>query len=310
MASLKELSKRTEGLVGGHRACAGCAASTAIRQILLAAGDKPTVTGICTGCMEVVTTIFPYTAWNVNLVHNAFENSAATVSGMEAAYRALKRKGKIDAEIQFIAFGGDGGTYDIGLQSLSGAIERRHKMLYVCYDNEAYMNTGYQRSSATPYCAHTTTSPAGTKIPGKPQKRKDLTEIIIAHDPAYAAQATPGYYMDLIRKVEKALAADGPSFINVLSPCVPGWGYPLDQTMNISKLAVETLFWPIYEWQDGKYKINIKPREPKLLIEFLKSQARFRHLLKPGNEHLLEELQAEVNRRWEDLLRKEQATNG
>jgi len=260
--------------------------------------------------MEVVTTIFPYTAWNVNLVHNAFENSAATVSGMEAAYRALKRKGKIDAEIQFIAFGGDGGTYDIGLQSLSGAIERRHKMLYVCYDNEAYMNTGYQRSSATPYCAHTTTSPAGTKIPGKPQKRKDLTEIIIAHDPAYAAQATPGYYMDLIRKVEKALAADGPSFINVLSPCVPGWGYPLDQTMNISKLAVETLFWPIYEWQDGKYKINIKPREPKLLIEFLKSQARFRHLLKPGNEHLLEELQAEVNRRWEDLLRKEQATNG
>ncbi|TKJ44000.1 pyruvate ferredoxin oxidoreductase [candidate division TA06 bacterium B3_TA06] len=310
MASLKELSKRTEGLVGGHRACAGCAASTAIRQILLAAGDKPTVTGICTGCMEVVTTIFPYTAWNVNLVHNAFENSAATVSGMEAAYRALKRKGKIDAEIQFIAFGGDGGTYDIGLQSLSGAIERRHKMLYVCYDNEAYMNTGYQRSSATPYCAHTTTSPAGTKIPGKPQKRKDLTEIIIAHDPAYAAQATPGYYMDLIRKVEKALAADGPSFINVLSPCVPGWGYPLNQTMNISKLAVETLFWPIYEWQDGKYKINMKPREPKPLVDFLKLQARFRHLLKPGNEHLLEELQAEVNRRWEVLLRKEQATNG
>lgn len=309
MATLKELSKRKEGLVGGHRACAGCAASAAIRQILLAAGSKPTVTGICTGCMEVVTTIFPYTAWNVNLVHNAFENSAATTSGMEAAYRALKRKGKIKEDIQFIAFGGDGGTYDIGLQSLSGAIERRHKMLYVCYDNEAYMNTGYQRSSATPYCAHTTTSPAGTKVPGKPQKRKDLTEIVIAHDPAYAAQATPGYYMDLIRKVEKALAADGPSFINVLSPCVPGWGYPSEQTMSISKLAVETLFWPLYEWQDGKYKINMKPKEPKPIAEFLKPQARFRHLLKKGNEHLVEEFQAEVNRRWEALLRKEKASS-
>ncbi|MBN2380543.1 pyruvate ferredoxin oxidoreductase [candidate division WOR-3 bacterium] len=308
MATLKELAKRTEGLVGGHRACAGCGASAAIRQILLAAADKPTVCGICTGCMEVVTTIFPFTAWNVNLVHNAFENSAATTSGMEAAYKALKRKGKIKGDINFIAFGGDGGTYDIGLQSLSGAIERGHKMLYVCYDNEAYMNTGYQRSSATPYGAHTTTSPSGKKIPGKQQKRKDLTEIIISHDPAYAAQATPGYYMDLIKKVEKALAADGPSFINVLSPCVPGWGYPSEQTMNISKMAVETLFWPLYEWQDGVYTINVKPREPKPVEEFLKLQARFRHVFKPGNEHLVEAFQAHISRQWERLLRKEEAS--
>ncbi|MBD3286624.1 pyruvate ferredoxin oxidoreductase [candidate division WOR-3 bacterium] len=308
MASLKELAKRQEGLVGGHRACAGCGASAAIRQILLAAGDKPTVCGICTGCMEVVTTIFPFTAWNVNLVHNAFENSAATTSGMEAAYKALKRNGKISEDMNFIAFGGDGGTYDIGLQSLSGAIERGHKMLYVCYDNGAYMNTGYQRSSATPYTAHTTTSPSGSKIPGKQQKRKDLTEIIVAHNPAYAAQTTPGYYMDLIRKVEKALAADGPSFINVLSPCVPGWGYPPEQSMNISKLAVETLFWPLYEWQDGKYKINVKPREPKPVTEFLKQQARFRHIFKPGNEHLVEEIQAYVDKQWERLLGKEEAS--
>jgi len=259
--------------------------------------------------MEVVTTIFPYTAWNVNLVHNAFENSAATTSGMEAAYKALKRKGKIDKDINFIAFGGDGGTYDIGLQSLSGAIERRHKMLYICYDNGAYMNTGYQRSSATPYTANTTTSPAGSVIPGKTQKRKDLTEIIVAHDPAYAAQATPGFYMDLIKKVEKALAADGPSFINVLSPCVPGWGYAPGDSMKLSKLAVDTLFWPLYEWQDGVYKINRKPSEPVPVAEFLKPQARFRHIFKKGNEHLVEEIQADVDRQWERLLRKEKATN-
>jgi len=170
------------------------------------------------------------------------------------------------------------------------------------------MNTGYQRSSATPYTAHTTTSPSGSKIPGKQQKRKDLTEIIIAHDPAYAAQATPGHYMDLIRKVEKALAADGPSFINVLSPCVPGWGYPPEQSMNISKLAVETLFWPLYEWQDGKYKVNVKPREPKPVKDFLKQQARFRHIFKPGREHLVEEIQADVEKQWERLLRKEEAS--
>lgn len=308
MATLKELAARNEGLVGGHRACAGCGASASLRQVLLAASDKPVVAGIATGCMEVVTTIFPYTAWNINLVHDAFENSAATVSGIEAAYNALKRKGKIDKDIRFIAFGGDGGTYDIGIQALSGALERRHKMLYVCYDNGAYMNTGYQRSSATPFCANTTTSPVGTKIPGKAQMRKNLTEIVIAHEPAYAAQATPGYYMDLIKKVEKALAADGPSFLNILSPCVPGWGYPPDQTVNMSKLAVDTLFWPLYEWENGTYKVNIKPREPKPLEDFLRPQARFSHLFKKGNEPLVEEFKAEITKQWERLLRREQAS--
>ncbi len=308
MANLKELSRRKEGFVSGHRACAGCGAATAIRQILLTAANKPTVAGIATGCMEVISTIYPYTAWNINLVHNAFENSAATVSGMEAAYKALKRRGKVKKDIQFIAFGGDGGTYDIGLQALSGATERRHNMLYVCYDNGAYMNTGYQRSSATPFGANTTTSPAGSVIPGKLQKRKDLTEIIIAHNPAYAAQATPGFYMDLIKKVEKALAADGPSFINILAPCVPGWGYSTDQSMKLSKLAVDTKFWPLYEWQDGVYKINRKPSEFKPLKEFLQAQARFRHLFKPGNEHIIDEFQADVDKNWETLLKKEQAT--
>ena len=197
MASIKELSKQPERLSGGHRLCAGCGASIAVRMIFMATKD-PVVVGAATGCLEVATTIFPYTAWKVPFIHNAFENVAATMSGVETAYRALKKKGKIKKEIKFVAFGGDGGTYDIGLQSLSGMLERGHNVLYVCYNNEAYMNTGIQRSSATPCGASTTTAPAGKVIPGKPQMRKDLTAIIAAHNIPYAAQATISHWNDLI----------------------------------------------------------------------------------------------------------------
>ncbi len=303
MATLKELSKRKSPVVGGHRACAGCAPMVTIRQVLLAAGEN-VVGAIATGCMEVVSTIFPYSSWNIPMLHNAFENAAATISGIEAAYRALKRKGKIKKNLKFIAFGGDGGTYDIGLQALSGAIERRHNFLYVCYDNEAYMNTGIQRSSATPYGAHTTTSPAGSVIPGKPQIRKNLTEIVIAHKPAYAAQATPAFFMDLFKKVEKALSKEGPTFINVLSPCPLGWGYDPAISMQLSKLAVETNFWPLYEWEDGKYKINHKPKERKPIEEWMKPQARFRHLFKEKNRWLIKEIQEQIDKEWEELLKK------
>lgn len=307
MATLKELTSRKECFVSGHRACAGCGPAIALRQILLAI-DKPKVAAIATGCMEVVSTIYPYTAWNIPLIHSAFENAAATIAGIEAAYKAFKRKGKIDKEIKFIAFGGDGGTYDIGLQALSGAIERRHSFLYVCYDNEAYMNTGYQRSSATPSYAHTTTSPVGTQIPGKSQPRKDLTEIVIAHDPAYAAQANPAFFADLVKKVEKAMSKEGPTFINVIGPCVPGWGIASEKTVEVARLATETGFWPIYEWEDGKYKINYKPRELKPLEDFLKLQARFRHLLRPENKELLERFKKEIEKKWQRLLLKEKAS--
>ena len=188
MANLKQLATKEEPFSGGHRACAGCAAPIVTRMVLLAA-DNPVVCGSATGCLEVTTSIFPFTSWQVPFIHSAFENSAANVSGVEAAYRSLKRQGKLpaDKEIKFIAFGGDGGTYDIGLQSLSGAMERGHDMLYVCYDNEAYMNTGIQRSSATPKGANATTSPAGRVIPGKEQFRKDLTGILAAHNIPYDA---------------------------------------------------------------------------------------------------------------------------
>ncbi len=302
MPKLKELVKNGNLLTGGHRACAGCAGTIIIRQALMVAGPN-TVATINTGCMEVVSTINPFTSWNIPLLHVAFENAAAAISGIESCYKSFKKKGKIKKEMNFIAFGGDGGTYDIGLQALSGALERGHRFLYICYDNGAYMNTGIQRSSATPYGSHTTTSPAGSVIPGKKENRKDLTEIVAAHDIPYAAQASPGYWNDFMKKVEKALACGGPSFINVISPCPLGWRYSPDKSVDIAKLAVQTNFWPLYEVENGKHKITYKPREEVDIEEFLKTQGRFAHLFKPENRHIINEIREEINRKWESLER-------
>jgi len=206
--------------------------------------------------------------------------------------------------MNFIAFGGDGGTYDIGIQALSGAMERGHDMLYVCYDNEAYMNTGIQRSSATPRGAATTTCPAGTEIPGKIQYRKDLLAIMAAHSIPYVAQASPGHWQDLIKKAEKAFSIKGPKFMNVLMPCNLGWGFLPDKGLEHAKMAVETCFWPLYEVENGKWKVNYIPKEKKPVVEFYKTQKRFAHLFKPENKPLLDELQAHVDKVWADLLKK------
>ncbi|MBI5116429.1 pyruvate ferredoxin oxidoreductase [Candidatus Poribacteria bacterium] len=303
MTSVKELSKRKDIFCAGHRACSGCAPAITMRQVTLAA-DTNLVAGLSTGCMEVVSSIYPYTAWRSSFIHNAFENVAATISGVEAAYRVLKRKGKLSANYKFIAFGGDGGTYDIGLQSLSGAMERGHQMLYLCYDNQGYMNTGIQRSSSTPFGAATSTTPAGVKIPGKQQFQKDLTEIMVAHNLAYVAQASIGYYRDLNKKVEKALAAPGPSFINVLSCCHRGWRIDPADSLKYSKLGVDTCLWPLYEVEDGVYKLSMKPREKLPLEEWLKGQGRFNHLFKPENADMLKKFQEYVDKKWERLLWK------
>ncbi len=303
MASLKELVKRKELFSYGHRACAGCGEVLAVRQVLLAAGEN-VACAMPTGCLEIVSTIYPHTAWQVPIFHSAFENAAATIAGMESAYRALKRRGKITKEIKFIAFGGDGGTYDIGFQALSGAIERRHRFLYVCTDNQAYMNTGIQRSSATPSFADTTTSPAGKKLPGKLQPRKDIVEIVIAHDVPYAAQTTVAFWNDLVNKVEKALSYDGPTFLNILVPCPLGWIYPTDQTIEISRLAVETTFWPLYEYENGVYRLNYEPKERKPIEEWLKRQGRFRHLFLPEKQELIKEFQKEVDERFARLKKR------
>jgi pyruvate ferredoxin oxidoreductase beta subunit len=305
MPTLKELSHREERLTGGHRLCAGCGASVAVRQVMLGTTDQAVV-GCATGCLEVATTIYPYTAWKTPFIHNAFENSAATVSGVEAAYRALQRKGKLpmDKEVKFVAWGGDGGTYDIGLQSLSGAMERGHNMVYVCYDNEAYMNTGIQRSSATPYGASTATAPAGSCSIGKPQFRKDLAMIMAAHHIPYVAQTNIGFWNDVVTKSEKAFNVDGPAFLLVFAPCPRGWRFENSETMEIGRLAVETCFWPLYEIENGVFKLTrkIKPEKKKPVVDWLKKQKRFAHLFKPGCEEVLERIQKQVDADWEHYL--------
>jgi pyruvate ferredoxin oxidoreductase beta subunit len=299
---LKELYKKEDRLTSGHRLCAGCAAPIIVRQILTAI-DDPVVLSNATGCLEVSTTIYPYTAWNVPWIHSAFENAASTISGVEAMYRSLVKQGKMEERnIKFVAFGGDGGTYDIGIQALSGMLERGHKALYVCYNNEAYMNTGIQRSGATPLGAWTTTSPVGSVIPGKPRPRKDLTAIAAAHDIPYAAQASPHNWRDLMRKVRKAVAAEGASFLNVLSDCNRGWRHPTDTAIEMSRLAVDTCYWPLYEVEDGEWKLTYRPKEKLPIEDFLRPQGRFRHLFREENKHIIEELQAEVDRKWQQLL--------
>lgn len=313
MASLKELSKKPEYLAPGHRLCGGCGASMAVRQVLMGCPDDvEPVVGCATGCLEVSTTIYPYNAWNVPFIHNAFENSAATVSGVEAAFKAMQRSGKIpaDKKMKFIAFGGDGGTYDIGLQSLSGAMERGHDMIYVCYDNGAYMNTGIQRSSATPKGAWATTSEVGKEQAGKPQIRKDLTSIIAAHGVPYVAQSTVGHWKDLVGKAEKAFKVDGPAFLNILAPCPRGWRFKSDLTAEMCRLAVNSKFWPMFEVENGVWTVTpVKDNKACTLEDFFKPQGRFRHLLKPENAKMLEEVRADVDAYWMYLIGRQEQTN-
>ena len=312
--NLKEVvANKPAVFLSGHRMCAGCGAPPVARMIMrtLKEGDHAVVSN-ATGCMEVSTCIYPYTSWSCSYIHTAFECAAATCSGAEAAYKSMKRQGKLpkDEHTKFITFGGDGGTYDIGLQSLSGAMERGHDMTYVCYDNGAYMNTGIQRSSATPRFADTTTSPAGEVIPGKMQSRKDLTQIMASHHLPYVAQTIGvNNFKDLYEKAEKAIYTQGPTFLNVLAPCPRGWGYPTDMLMQINKLAVDTCYWPLYEVVDGKYTVTYKPAKKLPIEEFLKPQRRFSHMFKPGNEWMIAEFQKEVDKRWQELLDLEELSN-
>jgi pyruvate ferredoxin oxidoreductase beta subunit len=302
--NLKELSAEQDLLAPGHRLCAGCAESIVVRQVLHAVG-QPVIVASPTGCLEVATSPYPYTSWRVPWIHSAFENVASTISGVETMCRSLVKQGKIeDKGIKFVVFAGDGATYDIGLQFLSGALERGHRFLYVCLNNEAYMNTGIQRSSATPMGAWTTTSPVGDAIPGKRENRKDLTAIIVNHNIPYVAQAAPHAWRDLMTKAQKAVAADGPSFINVLVPCQRGWRYPQEETISITRLAAETCIWPLYEVNNGEWKLNYRPSPKKPITDWLKSQGRFRHLLTPENTHIVDALQEIVDKQWDKLLER------
>ncbi|MFA7319510.1 MAG: thiamine pyrophosphate-dependent enzyme [Parcubacteria group bacterium] len=296
----KELTKH---FAPGHSACAGCAFPSIVRAVLGEVKDEVVVAN-ATGCLEVTSSLYPYTAWKTPWIHNAFENAAATISGVERAYEILKRKGKLpkDKKIKFVAFGGDGGTYDIGLQSLSGALERGHNFLYVLYDNEGYMNTGNQRSSATPYGAATETTPSGRASFGKTEVRKNLMDIVAAHHIPYLAQANVAYMADLKKKAQKALAASGPSFLTVFSPCTNNWKFPTSQYVAIAKLATETNFWPLYEIENGKHKITLEPKNVKPISEFLKTQGRFKHLFNEKNQPVIEEMQRLANAEFARLV--------
>ncbi|MBI4233770.1 MAG: pyruvate ferredoxin oxidoreductase [Chloroflexi bacterium] len=300
--NLKSLSAQEELLAPGHGLCSGCAESVVVRLVLHALG-KPAIVAGATGCLEVATTRYPWTAWRVPFIHSAFENAATSISGVEAAYRAMVRKGKLEPrDVAFVVFGGDGATYDIGLQWLSGALERGHRFLYVCLNNEGYMNTGIQRSGATILGTWTTTTPVGKAVPGKPQWRKDLTAIVAAHNVPFVAQAATHFWKDLMTKVQRAVSVEGPSFINVLAPCTRGWRYEPQDTMRISKLATETCVWPLFEVDQGKWKLNYRPPVKKPITEWLGSQGRFAHLLRPENQGLVREIQERVDQEWAAIL--------
>ena len=302
--SLKKEVEKKERFAGGHKLCAGCGAGVTVRAVLraLKPEDKAVITN-ATSCLEVSSYMYPFTAYTESFIHSAFANAAATCSGVETAYRALKKKGKIQDTFKFITFGGDGGTYDIGIQSLSGAMERGHDMVYVCYDNEAYMNTGIQRSSSTPRFADATTSPVGKNSPGKIQNKKNLTEIIAAHNIPYAAQTTfLGDFRDLHQKAEKAIYTEGPCFLNVLSPCPRGWRFETSDLAEICRLAVDTCVWPMYEIENGVWRLTYQPKKKLPVEEFLKKQGRFAHMFAKGNEWMIQEAQEYVDEQYEKIL--------
>lgn len=306
----KEIALKPDLFTSGHRACAGCGPASVLRLIMKATRG-PTIVTQATGCMEIVGSIYPYTSWGLPWLHTAFENAAANAAGIEAALKIMCQKGKRkDEHVDVIAIAGDGGTYDIGLQALSGAVERGHDFLFVLYDNEGYMNTGIQRSSSTPVGASTTTSPAGSVIPGKLEKKKPIAEIMLAHEMEYVATATPYYWKDLLTKVRKGLEVEGPAFLHVFAPCPRGWRSEAAKTMKYSKLSVETCVFPIWEAVNGKRSLSIpskiialSPQKKKPVKEYLQGQGRFRHLFTPQNQHIIDEIQKATDERWTKLLK-------
>jgi pyruvate ferredoxin oxidoreductase beta subunit len=267
----------------GHTACAGCGQSLAVRLVLDAAG-KNTIVANNTGCLEVFSTKYPESAWEVPFIHSLFENAPAVASGVEAALIYLGKKDKINV----IAEAGDGGTADIGLQSLSGMWERGHDILYICYDNEAYMNTGIQRSGLTPFAANTTTSPKGEKSFGNLRMKKPMPEIALAHGIPYVATASIGFPQDVARKVKKAFTIKGPKYLQIHVPCPLGWQYASSQSLEVGKLAVETGLYPLIEYDNAK--LTVRKINPKPVEEYLKVQGRFKHIL--NNPEELKKIQA------------------
>ncbi|GHV03081.1 pyruvate ferredoxin oxidoreductase subunit beta [Campylobacterota bacterium] len=312
--NLKDFSTVVERFQGGHRLCPGCSHSVIVREFVNATDEELCISN-ATGCLEVCSTIYPFTSWNVSWIHIGFENAAAAISGVEAMHKSLKNQGKSFSQkpVHFLAFGGDGGTYDIGFQSLSGAAERGHNFIYVCIDNEGYMNTGGQRSSSTPIGSSTTTSPAGKVSYGEKQTKKDLVAIMSAHHCKYVAQVAPSSWKDLVQKAQKAYAVNGPVFINAMSPCPTEWKFDPALSMEVSKVMVDSCVCPLYEIEhnhdDFGYKLTItyEPKNKLPVKDYIAMQGRFKHLFKPENAHILELWQKNVDAKWDYLRRRQDA---
>jgi len=276
--SIKDLPK-TEYFSAGHRLCQGCPEGIIARLVTKVLGPNVIVVSP-TGCLEVSTSVYPETAWKVPWIHVAFENAAAVASGIEAGIKALKRKGIkfVDEKIHVVVLAGDGGTADIGLQALSGALERGHDFVYICMDNEAYMNTGIQRSGTTPFKAWTTTTPVGTKWRGKLQLKKDMVSIAAAHRIPYVAVAGISHPLDFANKVKKAAEIEGPAYIHVLAPCPTGWRFDPSKTVEVARLGVLTGMWILYEVEMGKFRVTVTVPQRRPVKDYLMIQGRFSHL--------------------------------
>jgi pyruvate ferredoxin oxidoreductase beta subunit len=299
-----KLLKKKENFAPGHRACIGCGEALAVR-LSFKALDNNVIVACATGCMEIVASQLPFTTWHLPWIHTLFENAAAVASGIEAGYKAMRRKGvSLPENAKVVAMGGDGATSDIGLQALSGAMERGHDFTYICFDNEAYMNTGIQRSSATPFGAATTTSPAGKKSIGQFSWKKNMPEIAVAHNIPYVATATPSYPFDLMEKVKKAVDTPGPAYVHILSVCPTGWRSGTDTVIRQGRLAVETGVFPLYEVENGVYRMTIDLPKLRPVTDYLKIQGRFRHL----SDDNIAYIQQRVEKDYKKLLEK--AKNG
>jgi pyruvate ferredoxin oxidoreductase beta subunit len=291
---------KDENFAPGHRACIGCGEALAVRLACKAVG-KNVIIITATGCIEIISSQLPYTSWRVPWIHTLFENTAAVASGIEAGLKVIGKKGRRQTQdVKVVVMAGDGGTSDIGIQALSGALERGHDLLYLCFDNEAYMNTGIQRSSATPYGASTTTSPAGKMSIGQRTWKKNMPAIVAAHNIHYVATACPSYPLDLMTKVAKGLATDGPAYIHILSVCPTGWRSSPDLTVRIGRLAIETGIFPLYEIEDGQYKLSFDFPKLRPAQDYLKLQGRFRHL----SEATIKEIQQRVDKEYAKLKKK------
>ncbi len=295
------LFPKEQCFVPGHRACQGCGEALAVRMVHQILG-RNTVVASATGCMEIISSSYPDTAWTIPWIHIAFENAAAVASGVETGLKILARKGRIpERRLTVVGMGGDGGTADIGLQALSGALERGHDMIYICYDNEAYMNTGIQRSSATPFGASTTTSPASPHNIGQHTWKKNVPMIAAAHGIPYVATVCPSYPFDLADKIRKAAAVRGPAYIHVYASCPTGWRMAPDLAVGIGRLAVETGVFPLYEIENGKLRITVRTPELRALGDYLKPQGRFRHL----DRDTVAAIERRVDKEYRKLERRE-----